>query len=70
MFDLANVQAGSDPGVKAIVVKLSPTTDLHAMVTAVNETIPNLKPTGVVRLLIKVGFAAFIRSQRERGRYP
>ncbi len=67
LFDIAKVEASSDPEAKAVVVKLSPTTDLHAMITEVNKTIPHLKPTAVARLLLKVGYAAFVRSSRERG---
>lgn len=67
MFDLARVKVNRDASLKAIMVKLSPTTEVYAMVLEVGKSLPNMRHSKVVRLLIRVGFAAFIKSERERG---
>ncbi len=66
MFDLARVQLNTSADEKALTVKLSPTTDVFAMVAEVSRAIPSLSGPKVVRLLIKVGYAAFLKSERER----
>lgn len=66
LFDIAKVEKGTNPKAKAIMVKLSPTTDIHAMVTEVNRRIPHMSPMGIVRLLIKAGYVSFARSESAR----
>lgn len=68
LFDIARVPRNTIASKKPYVVKLSPTTEVWAMVREVSKALPTLSPAKVVRLLIRVGYAAFIHSQRERGK--
>lgn len=67
MFDLARVKTEATADAKPIIAKLSPTTDTWAMVAEVGKSLPHLKPAKVIRLLIRVGYAAFVKSERARG---
>ncbi len=67
LFDLARVTVKPNVKSKPIVCKLSVSTDVWAMVTDVHRSLPHLTITKVVRLLLKVGYSAFVKSERARG---
>lgn len=67
LFDLARVTVKPDETSKPIVCKLSVSTDVWAMVTDVHKSLPHLTRAKIVRLLIKVGYSAFVKSERARG---
>lgn len=67
MFDLARVEVKPDETSKPIICKLSINTDVWAMVTDVRKSLPHLTAAKVTRLLIKVGYSAFVKSERARG---
>lgn len=67
LFDLARVAVVPDKTSKPIICKLSINTDVWAMVTDVRRSLPHLSAAKVTRLLIKVGYSAFVKSERARG---
>lgn len=67
MFDLNEVDKYKyDPNDKAIHIKIAPGTEDWARVMNTAGTLKGVKPVKVARLLLRVGYLAFLKSERRR----